>query len=102
MWVGAEATVKQDTIATRKEPIFNQWESFIKAESVKAPAELRQMFQASETWPWMTMERAFEKSTSQGIWISLVFSFLILLVATRNFLISLTSIFVMWGVLASN
>ena len=60
------------------------------------------MFQAADTWPWMTMERAFESSTTQGIYISLAFCFFVLLLATNNILISLASIFAMWGVLASN
>ena len=60
------------------------------------------MFQSSPTWPWFTMETALYNSTYRGVVISFFFCFVILLVATENYLISFASLFAMIAVWLSN
>jgi predicted RND superfamily exporter protein len=48
---------------------------------------------AGEFWAWIARERGFVKSAKQGVMIALMFSFLILLLATRNIILSFFSIF---------
>jgi len=46
---------------------------------------MQSVFQtANEMWAWMMTEKAFKSNALQGIGISLAFSFLVLLIYTRN------------------
>ncbi len=53
---------------------------------------MKEFVQASETWTFMPTEVAFVRHAIQGIIISVLFALAILLVATRNYVISLISI----------
>jgi len=51
----------------------------------KAPPELRSLKQtAGRGWTWMASEIAFYESAVSGIFMSMVFAFIILCIATRN------------------
>ena len=51
------------------------------------------MIQSSEVWTGIPTEKAFVKGAFQGIISSICFSFLILMIVTRNFITSFVSIF---------
>mmetsp|Transcript_2148 Transcript_2148/g.3213 ORF Transcript_2148/g.3213 Transcript_2148/m.3213 type:complete len:191 (+) Transcript_2148:2269-2841(+) len=57
--------------------------------------------QTSSTWTYMPSEVAFVQNAKQGIGISVGFAFVILLVATGNYIISLISITCVISVIAS-
>jgi len=51
------------------------------------------MKQTSVVWPQIPVEKAFVRGAFQGIIASIIFSFIILMVVTRNFVTSIVSIF---------
>tara|TARA_B110000285_G_C14869839_1_gene488619 strand:+ start:98 stop:328 length:231 start_codon:yes stop_codon:yes gene_type:complete len=60
----------------------------------KAPPELNSLKQtAGEAWSWMASEVAFYESAVTGIFLSMLFAFIILCIATRNLTQSTISIF---------
>ena len=69
---------------------------------VNAPEELQSAVQtARHSWCWMESERAFRKSATTGMIAAICFSFVILLFATGNILLSLLAIFCVAVVIVS-
>jgi len=67
-----------------------------------APVELRSGVQtARHSWCWMESERAFLKSATTGMIAAICFSFVILLFATGNILLSILAIFSVGVVIVS-
>ena len=58
-----------------------------------APEEMKSMLQTSMAWPGIPAEEAFVKGAFQGIIASISFSFIILMIVTKNLITSLVSIF---------
>jgi protein dispatched 1 len=54
---------------------------------------MKNMFQTSAAWVEIPSEKAFVTGAFQGIIISIVFSFTILMIVTRNLITSFVSIF---------
>ena len=72
---------------TIKYPQFMEWQTLVEdfKEDPETPVGMRSGFQtANEMWAWMMTEKAFMSNAIQGILISLSFSFLVLLLYTRN------------------
>jgi len=86
---------------TVKEPEFTKWENFMKAQKAGAPAGVRNFAQTTHIWPWMPTEKAFVSNARNGIVISIAFAFVVLLIATRNLLQSVLSIFAVVEVVIS-
>lgn len=101
MNVWAQSPIEHGATAEFKEPAFNAWQEFIEGEKEKAPSELRQMFQSSDSWPLMTKEMAFLSSSIQGIYISLSFAFVVLLLVTLDLIVSIVSLFCIGSILVS-
>jgi predicted RND superfamily exporter protein len=59
------------------------------------------MIQTSKPWTYMMQERAFVTSALQGIGISISFAFVVLIIATRNIIQSILSIFCVSVVIVS-
>lgn len=69
----------------KKSPIFDQWEALLETARAKAPPGFTTLKQTSGfAWVWMPSERAFVSSAIQGIIIAMLFSYGVLLLATRN------------------
>ena len=72
---------------TIKYPQFLNWQNLIDdfIKDPQTPLGMQSVFQtANEMWAWMMTEKAFKSNALQGIGISLAFSFLVLLIYTRN------------------
>lgn len=76
-----------------KQPELDNWQGFVDAQTLLAPEEMKGMIQTSMAWTGIPAEKAFVKGAFQGIAASIIFSFLILMVVTRNLITSLVSIF---------
>lgn len=71
-----------------------KWEEYFQAFRENAPQGLQACEQSGGVyWAWMASERAFVTSAVQGIIIATLFSFLILLIATKNIILATISIF---------
>jgi len=67
----------------------------------QAPEGLKILYQDADVfWAWMQSELAFFNGVKQGVLISGILAFLILLVATRNVLISLYSMLTVFFIVA--
>ena len=72
--------------------VYENWEGFAADQRQKAPDSLNHLVHTSKSWINMPTELAFVRNTIQGIIIAIFFAFLILMVATRNYIVSLMSI----------
>jgi len=84
-----------------KLPYFDNFQAFVSKKKEEAPASMADFIQTSSTWTYMPSEVAFVQNAKQGIGISVGFAFVILLVATGNYIISLISITCVISVIAS-
>lgn len=62
-------------------------------EEAKETAPTLRTIRQTGPWPSIPVEVAFVSSAFQGIAIAMSFSFIVLMIVTRNFITSLTSIF---------
>jgi len=69
---------------SEKQPEYDKWQAFIDEKNKEAPPSLKTFRQSMQFWSQMPTERAFVKNAVQGIFISVLFSFIILLIATKN------------------
>jgi len=68
----------------------------------KAPIGLKSLYQSCpQGWLFMPSEDAFVKGALQGIFIAMLFAFVILLIATRNLTQSIISISCVTGIVIS-
>lgn len=76
-----------------KYPIYQKWQGFVDDYIKIAPPQLKSIVQTGGVfWCWMESERAFLASATTGMSAAIGFSFLILLFATGNILLSLLAI----------
>ena len=76
-----------------KLPLYNSWECFLLQFYETAPPGLKTVFQYAEaSWCFMASEHAFFKGALQGMGISVSLAFIIMLIATRNFIVALYAI----------
>lgn len=76
-------------------PFIEKWQSFVDQEKERAATEAPTMVgmrQTAGAWTSVAVERAFVTSAFQGIIIAMTFSFIVLMITTRNFITSLSSI----------
>jgi len=85
-----------------KNPIYLKWQGFIDDFKKNAPKSLHSGTQtAGVFWCWMESERAFLASATTGMTAAVGFSFVILIFATGNILLSLLSIICVGVVIVS-
>jgi protein dispatched 1 len=85
MEISAKSGVSVRQPSEIKDPIYNSWQNWVSSTREKGPAELSSIRQTGGmSWAWMPTEKAFVSSAIQGIMISMLFSFAVLLIATRN------------------
>ena len=77
-----------------KLPIYEGWETLLADfKENKAPEGLKNVYQvASFYWAWMESERAFFVNAIGGMVISICFACVVILLATRNWIITLYAI----------
>ena len=82
----------------QKKPLRDKWDKFVVDYAATAPDGLQVLYQEADVfWAWMRSEQAFFDGVKQGVTISGLLAFLILLIATQNILISLYAIItVVW------
>ena len=77
----------------KKEPIFDQWEEYLRKFKDSAPEEMTSIKQnAKQYWGWMKMEDEFVNSAKQGAAIAMVFAFFMLLISTMNMVLAFFAI----------
>lgn len=93
--VRARAKVLRNDQYKIKKPEYEKWVKFVEEWRNKAPISMRSLQQASELdgWIYMVSEAALITSAWQGIAISGVFVFLVLLGATRNIVLAIYTAF---------
>ena len=95
MRITAQSIGESRDSRVQKIPIRDAWDEYVKvfAEDPKTPEGLRILYQEADVfWAWMQTEEAFFVGVMTGVSISGCLAFLILLVATRNVLISFYAI----------
>ena len=77
-----------------KLPIYEAWQAVLADFSEnKAPNGLKNIYQVSSFyWAWMESERAFFVNAINGMIVSICFSCIVILLATRNWIITLYAI----------
>ena len=81
-YIKATANVGSRDPEALKRPVFNEWEAFTAEQRVLAPLGMKNFEQTSSSWTFMVSELAFVSSAIQGCLISLIFAFIVLLIAT--------------------
>ena len=92
MRVSAQSQGVSTSARKEKVPIRDGWDKYVKdfSENPATPEGLRSVYQeAGVFWAWMESEYAFFEGVRTGVAISGILAFVILLVATRNLLVSL-------------
>ena len=87
--------------AKQKEPHRDKWNKFVDDYVATAPDTLKNVYQeANGVWAWMRSEQAFYDGVFQGVSISAVLAFSIMIISTQNILIATYAIIsVLWIVL---
>lgn len=87
--VHVKSTVEKGDLPRKiKLPIWEMFEEFVKSTNAKAPAGMKNLIQTDWVWVFMPTEIMFLHNVIQGICIAIVFSFLVMLIITRNFVVS--------------
>lgn len=60
----------------------------------RAPEGMKNAIMTSSAWARMPLEPALQESANQGIGIAMTFAFIVLMIVTRNLIVSLVSIFI--------
>lgn len=81
-FIEATANIGRREPEAAKRPIYNDWEAFTEGQRKLAPVGMKDFEQTSGSWTFMVSELAFVSSAIQGCLISLVFAFVVLLIAT--------------------
>uniref|UniRef100_A0A7S3CP63 SSD domain-containing protein n=1 Tax=Strombidium rassoulzadegani TaxID=1082188 RepID=A0A7S3CP63_9SPIT len=84
-----------------KLPVYQQYEDYRLEWEGRFNEGLQKFFQHSNAWPFMPTEEAFAQNAKQGIAISISFALVILLIATRNWVVSIISVFCIGIVIVS-
>merc|ERR1711998_516313 len=100
-YVKIRATMSMPTITPlkNKEPIYARADKFLK--TIETPSTAKYVFQWTLDWNWNASERGFVDGLTQGMAIALPLAFIVLVFATRNFIISAFAILNVGGVIAS-
>lgn len=88
---------------TTKKPVYDAWETFVRELNYDAPDGVNRGFQTCQQkeWEWMRVEQALVTGAIQGVGIALPTAFLVILIFTRNFKISLFAIITIFEILLS-
>ena len=84
-----------------KKQAFDFWESKMSEWNEAAPTSVSNGFFASPGFAWMASERAFMTSAIQGILIALPCAFIILLLSTKNWIISIFAVITIIGIVST-
>jgi predicted RND superfamily exporter protein len=76
-------------------------ETFVNNANNAAPVGLRNLIQGSGAWKFIPTEKHLVKNAIQGIALALTFSFIIVLVSTRNIINTILAIFCVGMVIMS-
>ena len=101
MYIQVKGKVKWRDVYSTKKPEYDRWIQFVDEFNSKAPKGLNKMIIEASTFVYMMQERAFVTSALQGIGISISFAFVVLIIATRNIIQSILSIFCVSMVIVS-
>ena len=72
-----------DVSASEKKPHRDNWDKFIVDYAATAPEGLKNVYQeANGVWAWMRSEQAFYDGVFQGVSISAVLAFTIMIIST--------------------
>lgn len=80
----------------QREPYLLKWDKFIdqtNKESETLAPKMGKGRQTCSAWTSIEVEKAFVQSALQGIAIAMTFSFIVLMIVTRNLITSLSSIY---------
>lgn len=77
------------------------FETFVKNANARAPIGMNNLIQTDWLWVFMPTEVMFLISVIQGVSIAIVFSFIVMLVITRNFVVSSSAIICVAMVISS-
>ena len=106
MRIAAQSVGVSTASRAEKLPLREGWDKYVQDFAEKdAPEGLKIVYQEADVfWAWMQSEQAFFDGVQVGVTISAICAFFILLIATRNLLISLyaiiTVIFIVMSVVA--
>ena len=90
--------------AKQKEPFLKKFNEFYDEWQAKAASDapkMKEFTHASNMWQGMPTEKAFFESAIQGIGIALAFATVVLLITTRNIIVTVCSIFNVAVIIAS-
>jgi predicted RND superfamily exporter protein len=91
--IAAKVKVVKWAASSVKQPELDKWQDWVNKQAAIAPPGMRNILQTSDAWIDIPSERAFVRGAFSGILTSIIFSFIVLMVVTRNLLTSLASIF---------
>lgn len=77
-------SVSPEAPSATKDPIYNRLEAWVKSANSGAPGGLKNLRQGSQTWTFIPTEKSLVKNAIVGIALAMAFSFVIVLLATRN------------------
>jgi hypothetical protein len=81
-----------DLPRSKKLPVWEMFEAFVKNANDRAPTGMKNLIQTDWIWVFMPTEIMFRINVIQGVCIAIVFSFIVMLIVTRNLLVSSTAI----------
>ena len=82
-----------------KKAEYDYWETHIQEWNDNAPTGVADAFQASFAFAWMSSEKAFMTSAIQGVGIALPAAFVVLLLSTHNWIVSIFATLTIIGIL---
>ncbi len=71
----------------------------ISASNAVAPAGVNNAYHINQSWCWLVSEDAFVQSALQGIGIAMPLAFMVLIFATRNWIVSILAVFNIVGIM---
>jgi hypothetical protein len=96
------ATLKQFQPNEKTEPVFGEFERFISARIATAPAGMGSMVHSGGVfWTWTFTEKELVKSVFRGFAICFPAAFIVLMLATRNIVVSVLAIISVMGIVAA-
>jgi predicted RND superfamily exporter protein len=87
---------------SESEPHYNKWEAQMQLNNIEAGSGFNQGFQtANGGWAYMKLEEYLFSSAYQGIFISILFAFIVLTTISLNVIVSFIAILSIAGILVS-
>mmetsp|Transcript_19464 Transcript_19464/g.26917 ORF Transcript_19464/g.26917 Transcript_19464/m.26917 type:complete len:464 (-) Transcript_19464:102-1493(-) len=94
----ANSTFEDPLPFKNTDPIYDEWEKFVKTRNEASPEALNKAFQVSYTWNSADTQRALVAIVMSGMGITFALAFVVLIVATGNLVLALISIVTIAGI----